>query len=117
MSLVRVMTLAVRFGCELGMYAALAVWGAHVGEGVAALALAVAAPLIVAMVWWMFVAPKARRPVPLAARVAVELVIFGTAALALWSTDRPVLAMVLGVLALVTSMLNAVQERAGSPTP
>jgi hypothetical protein len=117
MSAVRGVTLGVRFLCELGMLAALAVWGAHVGEGVGAIALAVGAPLVAAAIWGAFVAPKARWPVPLAVRVAIEVVLFGAASLALWSAGRPVLAIVLAVLALATSVLNAMQERSGEPVP
>ncbi len=117
MSAVRAVTLGVRFLCELGMLAALAIWGAHVGEGPWAVALAVGAPLAAAAIWGAFVAPKARWPVPLGARVAIELVLFGAASLALWSAGPPVLAIVLAALALATSVLNAVQERSGEPVP
>jgi phosphopantothenate synthetase len=43
--------------------------------------------------------------------VAVELVLFGAAAAALAIAGQPVLAVVLGVAALATSLLNASQER------
>ena len=117
MSAVRGVTLGVRFLCELGMLAALAVWGAHVGEGVGAIALAVGLPLAAAGTWGAFVAPKARWPVPLGARVAIELALFGAASLALWSAGHPAFAFVLGLLALTTSVLNAMQERSGEPVP
>ncbi len=117
MSMVRAVTLGVRFLCELGMLAALAVWGAHVGEGVGAIALAVGLPLAAAGIWGAFVAPKARWPVPLGARVGIELVLFGAASLALWSAGYPAFAFVLALLALVTSVLNAMQERSGEPIP
>jgi len=117
MSMVRTVTLGVRFLCELGMLAALAIWGAHVGEGVGAIALAVGLPFAAAAIWWASVAPKARWPVPLGVRVAIELALFGAASLALWSAGYPAFAFVLAVLALVTSVLNAMQERSGEPIP
>ena len=113
MSAVRGITLGVRFLCELGLLAALAVWGAHVGV----VALAVGLPLAAAGIWGAFVAPKARWPVPLGARLAVELTLFGAASLALWSAGHPAFAFVLALLALTTSVLNAMQERSGEPVP
>jgi len=115
--MVRTVTLGVRFLCELGMLAALAIWGAHVGEGVGAIALAVGLPFAAAAIWWASVAPKARWPVPLGVRVAIELALFGAASLALWSAGYPAFAFVLALLALVTSVLNAMQERSGEPIP
>ena len=112
MSGLRGVTLTVRFLCGLGMLVALAYWGTRTGEGVWAIVLAVAAPLAAASVWWAFVAPKARWPVPLGARVAIEFVLFGIATVALWSAGAPIPAAVLGVLAATTSVLNAFQERA-----
>jgi hypothetical protein len=44
-------------------------------------------------------------------RVVIELVLFSTAAGALALAGQPVLAVVLGVAALATSLLNASQER------
>ena len=56
-------------------------------------------------------ASKARWPLPLPLRVLVELLLFGVAAGALAVAGQPVLAVVLGVAALATSLLNAAQER------
>jgi hypothetical protein len=69
------------------------------------------APLLAAAVWGALVAPKARWPVPVPTRVVVELVLFGAAAGALVVAGRPLAAVVLGVAALATSLLNASQER------
>lgn len=117
MSALRGITLGVRFLCELGMLAALAFWGAQMDDEVGGAALALAAPIAAAGVWWAFVAPKARWPAPIGVRLAIEFVLFGAACVALWSAGRPALAIVLAVLAAVTSVLNAVQERSGEPVP
>jgi hypothetical protein len=107
----RGVTLTVRFLCELAMLAALAYWGFSVGDGVAAWLLGIGAPLLAAGIWGALVAPKARWPLPLPLRVLVELLLFGVAAGALAVAGQPVLAVVLGVAALATSLLNAAQER------
>ena len=103
-------TLTVRFLCELSMLAALAYWGLTVGDGIGAWVLGVGAPLLAAVVWGALVAPKARWPVPIGSRVVIELVLFGAAVGALAVAGQPVLAVVLGVAALATSLLNASQE-------
>jgi hypothetical protein len=113
----RGVTLTVRFLCELAMLAALAYWGFTIGEGAGAWVLGVGGPLLAAIVWGALVAPKARWPVPLPTRVAVELVLFGSAAGALAVTGQPLAALVLGVAALATSLLNASQEWQASERP
>jgi Protein of unknown function (DUF2568) len=107
----RGVTLTVRFLCELGMLAALAYWGFTVGDGVGVWVLGVGAPLLAAAVWGALVAPKARWPVPIPTRVVIELVLFGATAGALAVAGQPLAAVVLGVAALATSLLNASQER------
>ncbi|HEX5689168.1 MAG TPA: YrdB family protein, partial [Roseiflexaceae bacterium] len=62
---IRYPNLALRFALELCMLAALGIWGYHAAQNLAArLALAIGAPLIAAIAWGMFVAPRARISVP-----------------------------------------------------
>jgi hypothetical protein len=72
--------------------------------------LGIGAPLLAAIVWGALVAPKARWPLPLQVRLVIELLLFASAAGALAVAGQPVLAVVLAGAALVTSLLNAVQE-------
>jgi Protein of unknown function (DUF2568) len=111
----RGVTLTARFICELGMLAALAFWGYVVGEGVWAWVLGLAAPVVAAIVWGTFVAPRARRPVPAPVWVAIELVLYALAAAGLATAGQPVAAVVLGMGGLATSILNQVQERRAGP--
>jgi hypothetical protein len=55
--------------------------------------------------------------VPIPTRVAIELVLFGAAVGALAVASQHLAAVVLGVAALVTSLLNASQERQASDRP
>jgi hypothetical protein len=100
----------VRFLCELGLLTALAYWGFHTFDGVAGVLVGVGAPIAAAVIWGAFVAPKARWPVAVAVRVVIELVLFGAAVIALVAADQVVSAVVLGVAALWTSLLNAAGE-------
>src|SRR4029453_19638060 len=73
-------TLTARFLWELAMLAALAFWGYVVGEGPWAWLLGVGAPVLAAVVWGAFVAPRARFPVPASLRGQIELVLYALAA-------------------------------------
>jgi uncharacterized protein DUF2568 len=111
----RGVTLVVRFLCELSMLAALGYWGFTEGEGASALVLGIGAPALAAVIWGLFVAPKAKHPVSITARLWIELVLFAASALALAATGHAALAAALAVLAAATSISNAMQERRGEP--
>ena len=68
-------------------------------------ALAVALPLAAAVVWGMFVAPKATRPVSEPLRWGIELCVFGAAVAALVVAGAPVLAVVFGAAAVVDGVV------------
>jgi len=86
--------LAVKFLLELCLLAAVAVWGVDaVGSTAAQVALGVAAPLAVAVVWGLFAAPKARRRLSLAPRLVLELGLFALGALALAAAGHAPLAV------------------------
>ena len=85
MSPLLALNLGLRFCLELGALAALGWWGSQAGSNTALhVVLAIAAPLAAAVVWGLFVAPKARVKVSEETRLAIELAVFfaATAALA-----------------------------------
>ena len=98
--------LVLRFLSEVCALAALFYWGMRVGGGpFASIVLGLGAPLLAAVVWGLFAAPRARVPLPLAGRLAVELVFFGSAAAGLWATGHFVLAVALLGMAVVNRVL------------
>jgi hypothetical protein len=73
--------LALRFLLELAALAAVAYWGYRSGRtGPLRIALAVAAPLAVATIWILFVAPEASMLLPEPWHLALEVAVFGAAA-------------------------------------
>jgi hypothetical protein len=92
--------LVLRFLLEMANLAALAYWGATVTDGLSALALAIATPLLAALVWARFIGPKAPRRLEDPTRLVLELAVFATGAIALLAAGRPELAA--GFAALVT---------------
>jgi hypothetical protein len=77
--------------------------------------LAVGAPLVAAVLWGLFAAPKARiRATALV--VLVKVLVFGSGALALLSTGHPVLAGVLLVAGALGALLPTHPEVGAPPS-
>lgn len=91
--------LGVRFLLELAMLVALGWVGGEIGSSwVVRVLLAVAFPLLAAVVWGMFIAPKAPRRLADPAKLLVEVVLFAAAVVGLAVVGHPVLAAVLAVV-------------------
>lgn len=92
--------LLLRFVLELCALAALAYAGWQTPAPVwVRLPVAIALPLVAAVVWAQWVAPKARRPLPDPLRLVPEWAVFGGATVALVVTGHPLPAVALAVLA------------------
>ncbi len=92
--------LGLRFVLELCALGALGYGGWQVDAALWLKAvMAVLLPLLGALVWGRWVAPRAARPLPDPLRLAPEWVVFGGATLALLFTGHPVLAAALAILA------------------
>ena len=106
MDTVRYVNLGLRFLLELGALVALGWWGFRVGGStVGELILGLGLPLLAAIVWWLFVAPKARFPVALRVRAPIEMAIFLAAVLAFWGVGHGRLAVTFLVFAAVSELL------------
>jgi hypothetical protein len=113
--------LALKFVLELCMLAALAYWGAQAGGSTAAdVALGVGAPLVAAVVWGVYAAPRASRRLPRARRVVLESCVLALAAVALAAAGEPILAAVFAALVAVDTVLLLrweSEERTGLGAP
>jgi hypothetical protein len=99
--------LLIAFLLELCMLGAVGYWGFKVGDGTATqVLLGVGAPLVMAVVWGLFVAPRATLEVPGPVRLGLQAVLFGAAAAALAHVASPALAA--GFLAAVVANLALV---------
>jgi hypothetical protein len=80
------------------------------------LLLAVGAPLVAGVLWGVFAAPAA--PVQVAAlALAVKVLVFGSAILALVATGHPRLAVVLAAAALLSSVLSTAPTTSSLSAP
>jgi hypothetical protein len=108
---VKQLNLALKFLLELGALAAVAVWGVSAGDGLTSIVYGVAAPLVVAVLWGAFAAPRARRRLPLRFRVPFELGVFALAAAALWAAASPVWAAAFACVVLLNALLLTVFDQ------
>jgi hypothetical protein len=104
--IVKTANLGLRFLLELCALAALGYWGFRTGQGLPAkLGLGVGAPLLAAVIWGVFVAPKAPVRVPTAVWLLLQLAIFGAAVAGLFAAGHPRLAWALGVAVAINGLL------------
>src|SRR3954453_8999193 len=85
----------------MAMLASLAYWGFHDRGGVAQWLLGLGAPLLIAVVWGAFMAPKAWRRARDPVRLPLELAIFATGVGGLADAGSEKLAIVFAALVLV----------------
>jgi hypothetical protein len=105
--------LALAFVLELCALAALGYWGVWVGGAqLTKAALGIGAPLLAAILWGLFAAPRAPVSVPLVG-LGVKVIVFGSAVAALYTTGHRGLAIAFGVLVVLNSVLVRLSVRAG----
>jgi hypothetical protein len=106
MSALRVINLGVRFLLELGALAAFGYWGATMRtSGALRAVFAIAIPLVVALLWGLFVSPKARFSTGRPGQVGLGLIVFLTAAPLLSERGHVVMATTFAVTAVISSVL------------
>ena len=94
------LNLALRFACELAALVAVGWCGSEINP-----VLGVVFPLVVAAVWGLWIAPKARRRLADPLRFVLELAVFAAATAALLSVGQVLLALVFAAAAVVTASL------------
>jgi Protein of unknown function (DUF2568) len=99
------LNLLLKFLLELGALAAFGLWGASVADGPVAVVLAIGLPVVTAVLWGAFAAPRARHRLPLRRRAPFELGVFALAALALWSAESAAWGAAFAVIAAVNALL------------
>lgn len=103
----------LRFFLELFAFFSLGYWGylawPFPWPGVAFM---IGTPLFAIAVWALFRSPKALIPVDIVGRGIVEIAVMGSAAIAWAMLGHPIVAMVFGVIALVSGTINLRKEAA-----
>jgi Protein of unknown function (DUF2568) len=102
--------LAVRFALEIGALVSLGYWGfATGGNLVVELVLGLGVPLLAAVLWGLFVSPKAKYGSPIT-RGFFEFVVFGAAVAALLAVDLVWLGISFAAVGVVDSVLVRVLD-------
>jgi Protein of unknown function (DUF2568) len=102
----------LRFLLEMALLASLAYGGFSEQTGAVQWMLGLGVPLLVAVVWGRFIAPKASHATTDPVRVWLEVAVFGAGVAALFAADRTVLAVVFAGLVLVhLSLTFALEQR------
>jgi hypothetical protein len=98
--------LLARFLLELCMLAAVAYWGFKTNSGWAMkIILGIGMPLLLAVFWGLFIAPKATHPLRGISRELLELVLLGSGALALFASRRVDLGCVYTAILAINKVL------------
>ncbi len=102
----KVLNLALRFLLELCMLAAVAYWGFTTQAAwLMKILFGIGLPVLIAVLWGMFIAPKATRPLSGAPRLTLELILFASGAVALFASGKPTLGWVYVIVLIVNEVL------------
>ena len=94
------------FFLELAMLAGFGYWGFYGDKSILIKwMLGIGIPVVVAIVWGMFFAPKAGHRLKITSGAPLSLMLFLLADAALFSTQQPVLAIIFAVTAVVNRAL------------
>ncbi|GCE03123.1 YrdB family protein [Dictyobacter aurantiacus] len=102
LSLFKNMNLALVFFLELGVLVALGYWGFHNGQGIIGkIALGIGAPVLAIVVWGIWGAPKSQWHLQGPWYLLLQIVFFGSAALALYAASQRLLGIVFAILVVL----------------
>ncbi|PPG11733.1 4-amino-4-deoxy-L-arabinose transferase [Rathayibacter sp. AY1C6] len=95
----------LRFLLELVALATFALWGFSSWDLPWNIVLGIGAPVVAALIWALFLSPRAVLAIDVYGRSLIELLVMGAAALAWLDLGQPVVAIVFGVLAVVSGVI------------
>ncbi len=100
----------LRFFLELFAIVSLAIWGFSAWPLPWNIVLGIALPAVAILLWALFRSPKAVFHIDVYGKALVEIAVMGAAALAWWDLGVPVVAVVFGVLAAISGVVNGRRE-------
>jgi hypothetical protein len=99
MAILKPINLGIRFLLEIGLLITLGYWGFQVEANLfAKILLGLGVPMVVALIWGMFVAPNAKNLLREPWRFWLEIILFSLGFAALYQTQLPQLAVIFFVL-------------------
>lgn len=109
MNVLKGLNLLIRFLLELCMLAAVGYWGFKTHSTWAMkIILGVGLPILIALLWGLFIAPRAIYPLTGISYLVVELILLGSGALALFTSGQPKLGWAYVVILVLNTVLITV---------
>ncbi|HEX9134685.1 MAG TPA: YrdB family protein [Ktedonobacteraceae bacterium] len=106
LTIIKNANLALAFFLALGVLAALCFWGFQAGQGtIARIALGIGAPAVAVVVWALFGSPQAVWHLNGASRLLLEVIFFGSAAVALFTAGQHVLGVAFALVFVLNTIL------------
>ncbi|MHC0037686.1 YrdB family protein [Pseudoneobacillus sp. C159] len=106
MILLKNLNLLLRLLLELGVLLSIGYWGFHLKSiSMVRFGVGVGVPIIVMVVWGMFIAPKSAYLLPIPWRIIGEVVVFGLGAYALYASGHQALSKIFSILVVVNMIL------------
>jgi hypothetical protein len=106
MDVLKAINVAVRFLLELCMLAAVGYWGFKTQSGWGMkLMLGIGLPLLIAVIWGLFVAPKAIYPLHGIPHLVLALILLGSGAVALFASGNPTPGWVYTIILIINQVL------------
>ena len=94
------------FILEIAMLVSFMYWGFHLDTSLfVKILFGVGTPILVAIIWGTFIAPKASIPVTVPIRVLLQIILFSLAAVALYFSEKATLAIIFGTIVLIEMIL------------
>jgi len=112
MNMVKTLNIGLRILLELCLLEIFGYWGFNVGHNLLAkLLLGLGAPILVGIIWGVFLAPKSSMRLDMPWSLLVELLIWGLALVALFSVGKENLALVLGLVYILNKVLMLIWKQ------
>lgn len=106
MEVIKALNLGLRFILEIFVLISLGFWGFKVSEGIVMkLFLGIGTPLLAAVIWGTFGAPKAPYLLEGVSFLILEIIVFGSAAVALFLIGKQNLAFIYGIIVIINITL------------
>ena len=109
MDAIKLLNLLVRFLLELCLLAALGYWGFTTHSSwLLKILFGVGVPLLAAVLWVVFIAPKSTHRLSRLPYLAVESALLGSGAVALFASGKPNMGWIYAILVVVNKVLLVV---------
>ncbi|RPJ25001.1 MAG: DUF2568 domain-containing protein [Chloroflexi bacterium] len=112
MDVLKLLNLLVRFFLELCMLAAVGYWGFKTQSGwTMRIIFGIGLPILIVVIWGLFVAPKAIYPLHGLSHMVLSLVLLGSGAVALFAGGRADLGWVYAIILILNQVLLIVWKQ------